>query len=136
MRVDEVIGGDKDLAERVRILTGGRGVDVVIVSAPSADAQAAAPEFAAKGGRVSLFASLPKDAPEITINSRTVHYRQVAIHGATDSTPAQVQLAVDLMASGQIRCGDIITHTFPLEKIHDGLNVMLEKQGLKVLMIP
>ena len=46
---------------------------------------------------VSLFASLPKDAPDITLNSRVVHYGELRIVGASDSRPEHVLAAIRLM---------------------------------------
>jgi L-iditol 2-dehydrogenase len=120
----------------VRRLTGGRGADVVIVAAPNAEAQERALEMAAKGGVVNLFASLPREAPYLRLNSRLIHYNQISLTGASDSAAQHVRMALDLLARGQINAKAIITHRFPLEEIYQGFEVMKRKEGLKVVIRP
>jgi L-iditol 2-dehydrogenase len=126
----------EDVMSVVRERTGGLGADVVSVCAPTREAQEDSIHFARKGGTVSLFASLPKDAPDITLNSRVVHYGELRIVGASDSRPEHVVRAVQLMAEGKIDTAPIITHRISLEDIHEGLDLMKNKQSLKVLVYP
>jgi L-iditol 2-dehydrogenase len=126
----------EDVMSVVRERTGGLGADVVSVCAPTGEAQEDSIHFARKGGTVSLFASLPKDAPDITLNSRVVHYGELRIVGASDSRPEHVVRAVQLMAESKIDTAPIITHRISLEDIHEGLDLMKNKQSLKVLVYP
>src|SRR5207249_3187042 len=59
---------DTDLAGEVMRLTGGRGADVVIVCAASGQAQQQAVRMAARRGRVSLFAGLPKGSNAVSLD--------------------------------------------------------------------
>jgi L-iditol 2-dehydrogenase len=129
-------GVQEDIMSVVREWTGGLGADVVSVCAPTHMAQENSIHFARKGGTVSLFASLPKDTPDITLNSRVVHYGELRIVGASDSRPEHVVKAIQLMAAGKLNTAPIITHRISLEDIHDGLDLMKTKQSLKVLVYP
>ncbi|NOZ50027.1 MAG: alcohol dehydrogenase catalytic domain-containing protein [Chloroflexi bacterium] len=129
-------GAQEDVLSVVREQTGGLGADLVSVCAPTREAQEKSIHFARKGGTVSLFASLPKDAPDITLNSRVVHYGELRIVGASDSRPEHVAKAVRLMAEGKMDTTPIITHRISLEDIHEGLDLMKNKQSLKVLVYP
>jgi L-iditol 2-dehydrogenase len=129
-------GAAEDVAAVVHERTGGLGADVVIVCAPSRAAQEQAIGLARKGGAISLFASLPKGASDITLDSRIVHYGELRVVGASDSRPEHVARAVRLMAEGKVAWERTITHRLPLAEIHDGLKLMQEKQSLKVLMYP
>jgi len=74
--IDAIIDVTKsDLVKQVMSLTGGVGADVVIVTVPTAQAQEQAFRMARKGGMINLFASLPKGASELTIDSRLIHER-------------------------------------------------------------
>ena len=126
----------QDVGDVVRERTGGLGADVVIVCAPSREAQEQSIGYARKGGAVSLFASLPKDAAEITLDSRAIHYGELRICGASDSRPEHVSEALRLMSEGLIDAGAVITHRVPLSAIHEGLALMKAKQSLKVLVYP
>jgi L-iditol 2-dehydrogenase len=129
-------GAAEDVAEVVKERTAGLGADVVIVCAPSREAQEQAIGLARKGGVVSLFASLPKGASDITLDSRLIHYGELRVVGATDSRPEHVTRVMGLMAEGKIDWQRLITHRLPLAEIHTGLELMQNKQSLKVLMNP
>lgn len=129
-------GGHEDVACVVKERTKGLGADVVIVSAPTREAHEGALHLARKGGTISLFASLPKGAADITLDSRAIHYGELRLVGASDSRPEHVTRAVQLMAEGKIDTDAIITHRIRLEDIHLGLDLMKNKGCLKVLVYP
>ena len=125
-----------DTGTAINEWTEGLGADVVIVCAPTRDAHEKSLNYVRKGGTVSFFASLPKEAPEITINSRTVHYGELRITGASDSRPEHVEKVVRLLAQGKIATDSIITHKIPLENIHTGFELMKNRDSLKVMVYP
>ncbi len=129
-------GARENVLAVVREQTRDLGADIVSVCAPTREAQEQAILFARKGGTVSLFASLPKDAADITLNSRTIHYGELRIVGASDSRPEHVIQALRLLAEGKIDVSALITHRVSLDEIHTGLNLMRNKQSLKVLVYP
>lgn len=131
-----VIDGNDDVAVKVKAETGGLGADVVIVCAPSREAQEQSIHLARKGGVVSLFASLPKGASDVTFDSRVIHYGELRLVGASDSRPEHVRKAVQLLGAGKINVEALITHRLALAQIHDGLQLMKDKQCLKVLIYP
>lgn len=127
---------EEDVQEAVLSRTGGLGADVVIVCAPTREAQEQSVSLARKGGAVSLFASLPKGASEITIDSRAVHYGELRIVGASDSRPEHVAEAVRLMAEGILDPSPVVTHRIPLDAIHSGIQLMERRESLKVMVYP
>jgi L-iditol 2-dehydrogenase len=132
-----VIDGEReDVLSSVHEKTGGLGADVVIVCAPARDAQEAAPLYARKGGAISLFASMPKGGADLTLDSRAIHYGELRIVGASDSRPEHVAKAVHLLAKGKINVDPIITHRVPLDALLDGIELMKQKQSLKVIVYP
>ena len=84
----------EDLAARVMAETGGLGADVAIVAAPAAAPQEQAVHLVRKRGTVVLFASLPKGASNLTIDSRPIHYGELRVVGTSDSAPWHVEKAV------------------------------------------
>ncbi len=126
----------EDVGEVVAQATDGLGVDVVVVAAPTRPAQESAIGYVRKGGAVSLFASLPIGASDITFNSRVIHYGELRVCGASDSRPEHVRRAVELLADGKIDYAKIVTHRVSLENIHEGFELMKKKQSLKVLVFP
>jgi L-iditol 2-dehydrogenase len=137
LNVDEVIdAGTLDPVEEVLRLTDGKGADVVIVAAPDRQAQERALEMARKGGSVNFFAGMAKDNSTVSINSRLVHYSEIRISGGSDSTARHVQTAIGLLNAGLVAWDRIITHRFPLSRFDDAMQVMVDRQGLKVITKP
>ncbi|NIA07416.1 MAG: alcohol dehydrogenase catalytic domain-containing protein [Actinobacteria bacterium] len=129
-------GANEDVASMVKDRTAGLGADVVIICAPARQAHEQALQYVRKGGSLSLFASLPKGASDITLDSRLIHYGELRVVGVSDSRPQHVARAVELMAQGKLDAESLITHRVPLDKIHEGLDLMKNKQSLKVLVNP
>jgi L-iditol 2-dehydrogenase len=125
-----------DTVDQVRAITNGEGADVVMATAPTAASQAEALRMARKGGAVSLFASLPKGASTIEIDTRIIHYGQIALVGASDSRPRDVRDALRLLSAGKIDVAAIVTHELPLDQILDGIELMRRRSGLKIAIRP
>ncbi len=124
----------ESLKEVVMGMTAGRGAEVVIVAAPSGTAQQDALEVAAPRGRVNLFGGLPKSAPTTELNSNTIHYREIFVHGSFGSTPRQQQRALELFASGKIDAGRFVSARFPLERILEGYAAAESRTGYRVVI--
>ena len=133
--VDAVVcSQDEDVVARVMELTDGRGADRVIVAAPDRGAQEQSVALAAKGGVVSLFASLPRGASEITLDSRRIHYGELSVVGCSDSRPEHARAALRLLESGAVDAAKLITHEVALDRVLDGIEIMRSGTGLKVLV--
>jgi L-iditol 2-dehydrogenase len=132
-----VIDGDhQDVAALVNERTNGLGADIVIVCAPAREVMEKSIQYARKGGAVSLFASLPKGAAEMALDSRTIHYGELRIVGSSDSRPEHVETAIRLMAEGKIDTRNIVTHRINLTNLHAGLDLMKNRRCLKVVVYP
>ncbi|MBI2842159.1 MAG: alcohol dehydrogenase catalytic domain-containing protein [Armatimonadetes bacterium] len=123
---------DADLESKIMNATDGRGADVVVVAAPDRSAMERAVGLTAKGGRVCLFASLPMCDSLISIDSRTVHYREIRIVGASDSRPEHVREALDVLDSQMVPVDKLISHRLPLDRVLEGIELMKERRALKI----
>lgn len=126
----------EDTKERVMQETDNKGVDLVIICAPSNEAHEKSLEYAKKGGYVCLFASLPVERASIQWNSRTIHYNELKVYGVSDSRPEHVQEALRLMSTGAIDVEKLITHRFHIDDFFVGLKLMEAGESLKVLIFP
>ncbi|MDK2855197.1 MAG: hypothetical protein PWQ86_410 [Bacillota bacterium] len=131
-----VDSGKEDLKEVVMRATNGRGADVVIVAAPSGQAQLQAIDIAAKRGRVNFFGGLPKGRSEITLDSNVIHYRELFVHGTSDSTPVHMHKILDLMAAGRLDAKRLITKVLPLSRYREGFELARSGAALKVILSP
>jgi L-iditol 2-dehydrogenase len=121
---------------RVLEETAGRGASVVIVAAPSGEAQEQALTMAAKHGRISFFGGLPKTNPLVSVNANLIHYRELFVMGAYGSMPRHNRSALELLAGGRIHSGSLIGLVVPLERIADGFDAVAQGKVLKALVRP
>jgi L-iditol 2-dehydrogenase len=126
----------EDLSKRVMGETNGLGADVAIVAAPAAVPQQQAVNLVRKRGTVILFASLPKGASTIEVDSRPIHYGELRVVGTSDSAPWHVETAVDLLSSGAVPAEKLATHVLPLEEIHEAFRLMESGEALRVVLKP
>ncbi len=134
---DAAIDGSRtDTVDEVLKLTDGRGADVVITAAASGRAQEAAQHMLARGGRLSMFGGLPKDAPTVTIDANLVHYRELTLVGANGSSPQHNAQALAMIASGEVPVADLITVRLPLEQLHEALRTVADGEAIKVTIEP
>jgi len=126
----------EDPVEVVRRATGGDGVDVAIVACASGEAQRQAIDMAAKGGRISFFGGLPQGNSLVSLDTNTIHYRELTVAGAFGTTPIQLQRAVNLIASGMMPVDRLVTHVFPLEEIARAFEVAASEESLRVVVTP
>ena len=131
-----VVSSETDAVDAVMAATRGRGADVVITAAASGRAQEQGLRMLARRGRLSLFGGLPKDASAITVDSNLVHYRELTIVGVNGSSPAHNRQALDLIATGAVVVSDLITHTFPLDRLLDAIDIVARGEAIKVTIEP
>jgi L-iditol 2-dehydrogenase len=123
-----------NIVEQVRALTEGRGADVAIVACASKQAQADAVYMVRKRGRVVLFGGLPKSDPLTTLDSNRIHYDELHLYGAFSYHPKYHQMALDLLASGQIEAEEIVTATYPLAQAVEAFAAARSRSELKVVL--
>jgi 2-desacetyl-2-hydroxyethyl bacteriochlorophyllide A dehydrogenase len=115
--------GREKVSERVKLLTEGRGVDVVI--------EHIGPEVwdsclgsLAKGGRLVTCGATT--GGEVKLNLRYVFSRQLTIKGSYMGTRAELVKAAELM--GQGRLVSVIDRTFPLQEARVAQQLMLSRK--------
>jgi L-iditol 2-dehydrogenase len=127
---------EEDLGAIVKGMTGGYGADVAIVAAPAAAPQEQALELVRRRGTVCLFASLPHDKRMITVDSRLLHYGELRVVGTSDSTPAHVRKAVEILGDPTFPAGKIVTHQLPLDGFKDAIELMKSGEALRIVLKP
>lgn len=133
-------GPGQDL--RAALATGGTaggaaaGADVVIVAAPAPQAQAQALEVAAAGGRVSLFAGLPRGRSEVALDTNLIHYKELVVSGATGSTVESCRAALDLIQGGQVDTGALIDTRLDLDSAPAAFELARSRRALKIVIEP
>lgn len=131
-----VDASQEDPVDRLHDLTAGLGVDIVICANPSAATQAQAVHMVRKGGKVVLFGGLPRAHPLTTLDGNRIHYGEIEVVGAFSYQPRHHAQALELLASGVIPIGKVITHTFPLTAVAEAYAHANDGEALKVIVEP
>ena len=126
----------EDIVQAVRALTPeGDGTDVVIDATGVPAMWEAATRMVRKGGLVNLFGGC-KPGSTITLDTRLIHYSEITIKAAYHHTPRFVRLALDLLASGRMMPEEFVTRELPLDRVHEALNLIINRKGVKTAVIP
>ncbi|CUQ67880.1 zinc-binding dehydrogenase [Candidatus Nitrospira inopinata] len=121
---DAVINHAKEhVAERVRLLTEGKGVDVVVEHI-GPDVWDLSLQALSKGGR--LITCGATTGAEVKLDLRYVFSRQLTIKGSYMGTRAELVKAAELM--GQRRLKPVIDRTFPLAEARAAQELMLSRK--------
>jgi len=126
----------EDFHETILAATGGRGVDIAIVAAPSSEAQRNAIEVLAHHGRINFFGGLPKGNEITSIDANLVHYKELTITGTTGSSVKQYRTALSLVENGMVKVDSLITHQFSINDAKEAIQSVRSKNGLKTIIVP
>lgn len=126
---------DGDPVAAARRWTSGRGPDCVFeaVGAPETWRQALA--LVRKGGRVCLFGGCAAGT-EVPLDAHRVHYEQISLYGVFHHTPKYFQAAVDLLSSGSIKTGLLISRRIELSEVPAFFESRHDQTNPKVAVIP
>lgn len=124
---------ETDLAGYVKEVTGGWGVDAAVLTVGSARLAEQIVPMLAPGGRFNIFAGIyPKD--QVHFDPNIIHYGEFIITGSADSTPENMHQALNLIETGQVNTEALVSHVIPLEELGRGLEIVKNRQGLKVMI--
>jgi L-iditol 2-dehydrogenase len=124
----------EDLSSIVSEVTGGLGVDAVIICIGLPRLVNNALNMARQGGCVNIFAGLAgKGWAEI--ESNLIHYKELEVTGSANSRRADYQTALQLIESGRIKVEAMVTDRFPLRSAHAALDKAASGEGIKVAVM-
>ena len=72
----------------------------------------------------------------VPLDTRRVHYEELALLGAFHHTPDLIRRAVALLESGALAPTACITHRMALDAVPAALDLMARSEALKVLIEP
>jgi threonine dehydrogenase-like Zn-dependent dehydrogenase len=139
---DAVVNSAKvDPVAAVKDLTGGEGADVVVEAVGGmAPTFAADITMAARGGRVLVIGMYSADQSFAIreAQAKEINVQLCNSYSLWDGVP-EFKISLDMMAAGKLRPKDLITHTFPLDKIGEGFEAAVNKAqsgSIKVIVLP
>ena len=134
---DVAFSASEDVPARVREANDGRLADLVIVCTGALPALSQALESVDRGGTVLFFApTQPGVSVPVSVND--VFFRNdVTLTTTYAGSPADLATALELIASGRVRVGEMITHRLGLAEAGLGFKLTAEAQdSLKVVIQP
>jgi L-iditol 2-dehydrogenase len=114
---------------------GNELVDVAIVCTPKPDAIADAAAALAPGGSLCLYAPPAPDAPPL-IDGTSLFLRELTVTASYSAGPADMRLALALIASGQIDPLSLVSHRVPLDETGRALELQRRGEALKAVVLP
>jgi len=125
---------DDNFVEDVKEITGGRGADVIFITADDEKLVNTAMELAANKGRIVLVALLREALLQLT--AYDIIAKELEIIGSTMVHHQDVQDAINLAASGQVNVMGIVTHHLPIEEAQRGMELVDTKadKAIKVIL--
>ena len=124
-----------DPVAAVREVTGGKGADTVIDCAGGDETFDQAIKMAKPAGRIILVAFY--HGP-VTADVADAVRRNLTIYTERGEGGTAVGHALGLLAAGRIQAKPLVSHTFPLSRVHEGFEVLEKRTGdpMKVIFHP
>jgi len=128
-----------DVLKEVMALTGGQGVQSVIVSIGDPSLVNLALEMLANRGRAVLFGGFPRPA-RADFDPNLIHYKELTLTGSEwigvppHHRPELYQSAVNLIAEQKVPVKRLITACFPFSRIHEAFDAALDPSSLKIIV--
>jgi len=133
---DEVIDAREDVPEKVRLMTGSNGADLVIVCTGALPAFDQAIKSVDRGGTVMFFAC-PKPEEHVPLPVNDLWRNEVKLMTSYAAAPGDLKQAMSLIASKKIIVDDMVTHRLPLAETQKGFELVAAGgESLKVIIDP
>ncbi|OGO26362.1 MAG: hypothetical protein A2136_05295 [Chloroflexi bacterium RBG_16_54_11] len=127
-----ILAGNGGESDEIMAATAGRGVDVAFEVAGENEAVEAAIAATRPGGRVIL-AGIPSD--DRTAFSASNARRKGLTIKLVRRMKHTYPRAIQLVESGQVEVGALVTHSMPFERAADAFALATRREGLKVMIL-
>ena len=133
---DAAILATDDVPARIRDANGGRGADLVVVSTAALPAIGQSFRCADRGGTILMFApASPGETYPVPLFD--VWNAGLTIVHTYAGPPADMRVALELIASKRVDVASMITHRLPLAETGEGFRLVAEaRESLKVIVQP
>ena len=121
----------------VRAMTGGRGADIVIVAASAPGIVDQAVQCTRPGARILLFAQTSHQE-RIEVSGAAICMEERTLCGAYSASVDLQKESAELVFSGALPVEQLVSHRYPLGKIHEGIERALHPAdgSLKIVVQP
>ena len=110
---------------------GKAGVDVILTATPKVRVDNDLQKLLSPGGRICIFSGPAPGNYQEMIDQRFIHYHELTISGAYGCSSRQNRQAVELLTSGKIKAGWMITKRTNLAGIEEAFSHSSLRTGMK-----
>jgi len=128
-----VNASEGDTVEKIRELTGGRGVDYAFEAVGIASVVRQAFDCLAKRG-VAMVVGIPPAGSEVTVSSAMLVYEERVLTGSLYGSAApktDIPRMIDLYRSGDLKLDELLTHRYPIEEINEAYDALKSGETLR-----
>ncbi len=122
-----------DPEEAVHAVLPG-GADIILEAAGSIEAVELMFSLRRRGTRVNLFGITTHE--RFSLDGGLTHFLEGRMDASFGTTPLAMSKAIRLIETGLVDPGQIITHTFPLDRIGEAVTLMGESGRNKIIINP
>lgn len=134
---DYVLSTSANLIESSNKYTRGKGFDAIFTACPAPVAQQLAFEVIKPRGVINFFGGLPQHVKTLGIPTNKIHYKEITVLGTHGSTPRQLRIAAELIASRQINVKDLISKRISLDTLAPSFfELAQQKENMKIVVRP
>lgn len=112
-----------------------KGVDICIIAAPAAEAQAKSLEYLNMNGRALFFGGLPEQKKIVPLDMNILHYKQLRIQGCTKQSVSMYRLCAKLVDDGRIPLDLIMSDSYKIEDYEEAFANAAAAKGLKHVFV-
>jgi len=123
-----------DLKEFVLYKTNNLGADMVIECSGSEGGINTAIDVLSKNGKLCAMGMSGKEYMNIKWNGAI--FKELEIATSLSSTYTSWNYVISMLEEGKLDLLKIVSHKFPLSQFREALKLAIEKQGLKIVLIP
>lgn len=130
---DHVVRADDALADAVRDLTDGLGVEAVLQCAPSESAYQLGFKTLMKGGKLVVVGTTHSPVPFPT---NDILWGELEIRGSRGFTRADVRQALEWVSQGRLRVDHLTRVQLPLARVNEALSNLDRADVVRTVVIP
>jgi len=123
-----------DLPQIIKTETGGRGVDVSIVTTQARAALVSAFTCLSKTGRINVYTSYG-DKPDFPMDANTLHREEYLITGSEGRTEQDFYTALRLLAFGRVLVTPLISREVSYSDLSLGIQEAMTTDTYRVLLV-
>ena len=91
-------------------------------------------ELVRNGGTVNLFGGIAR--PLVVLDVAAMYKRELTLMSSYSSYPPDFPVAMELLQSRKVRVAEMITHRYGLTGLAQAIDGMIQKTGIKHLILP